>query len=74
MDSILEETAGKWDQLDKAQKVAFATTVGGVRQYTNLIALLDNWDTVQENINTAKNSEGTLQKQADIYAESWEAA
>ena len=74
MDTILEETASKWDQLDKAQKVAFATTVGGVRQYTNLIALLDNWDMVQENIGIAKGSEGTLQKQADIYAESWEAA
>lgn len=74
MDTILEETASKWDTLDKAQKVAFATTVGGVRQYTNLIALLDNWDMVQENIGIAKNSEGTLQEQADIYAESWEAA
>lgn len=74
MDTILEETAGKWDQLDKAQKVAFATTVGGVRQYTNLIALLDNWDMVQENIDVAKNSEGTLQEQQDIYAEGWEAA
>lgn len=74
MDTILEETASKWDTLDKAQKVAFATTVGGVRQYTNLIALLDNWDMVQENISIAKGSEGTLQEQADIYAESWEAA
>lgn len=74
MDTILEETAGKWDKLDKAQKVAFATTVGGVRQYTNLIALLDNWDTVQQNIDIAKGSEGTLQEQADIYAQSWEAA
>jgi len=74
MDTILEETASKWDQLDKAQKVAFATTVGGVRQYTNLIALLDHWDMVQKNIGIAKESEGTLQEQADIYAESWEAA
>jgi TP901 family phage tail tape measure protein len=74
MDTILEETASKWDQLDKAQKVAFATTVGGVRQYTNLIALLDHWDMMQENIGIAKGSEGTLQEQADIYAQSWEAA
>lgn len=74
MDTILEETASKWDQLDKAQKVAFATTVGGVRQYTNLIALLDNWDMVQENIDIAKGSEGTLQEQANIYEESWEAS
>lgn len=74
MDDILDETAQHWDSLDRAQKVAFATTVGGVRQYTNLIALLDNWDMMQENVGIAKGSEGTLQEQADIYAESWEAA
>lgn len=74
MDTILDETAQHWDNLDRAQKVAFATTVGGVRQYTNLIALLDNWDMMQENVGIAKGSEGTLQEQADIYAESWEAA
>ena len=74
MDTILDETAAKWDTLDQAQKVAFATTVGGVRQYTNLIALLDNWDMMEENITTARESEGTLQEQQDIYAEGWEAA
>ena len=74
MDTILDETAAHWDNLDRSQKVAFATTVGGVRQYTNLIALMDNWDMMQENVFTAKGSEGTLQEQADIYAESWEAA
>ena len=35
---------------------------------------MDNWGTFQENLTIAYNSEGTLQKQADIYAESWEAA
>ena len=74
MDTILDETAAKWDTLDQAQKVAFATTVGGVRQYTNLIALLDNWDMMQENVTNALGSEGTLQEQQEIYAESWEAA
>lgn len=74
MDTILDETAAKWDTLDQAQKVAFATTVGGVRQYTNLIALLDNWEMMEENVATARGSEGTLQEQQEIYAESWEAA
>jgi len=60
MDTILNETAASWENLDRSQKVAFATTVGGVRQYTNLIALLDNWDKMQENVNTASGSEGTL--------------
>lgn len=35
---------------------------------------MDNWDFMEENLATAANSSGDLQKQADIYAESWEAA
>ncbi len=74
MDTILNETAAGWDTLSKAQQIAFAQTVGGVRQYTNLIALMDNWDFMQSNLNVARGAKGTLQQQADIYAESWEAA
>ena len=74
MDDILDDLGDRWDDLTQAQKVALAQTVGGVRQYTNLIALMDNWDKMQQNVLTAQGSEGTLQEQADIYAESWEAA
>lgn len=74
MDNILDDLASKWDTLDQAEKTALANTVGGVRQYTKLIALMDNWDFMKQNIQRAKNSEGSLQEQADIYAESWEAA
>ena len=74
MDTILDELGQRWGDLSDAQKTALAQTVGGVRQYTNLIALMDNWDFMQENLAVANNSEGTLQEQADIYAESWEAA
>jgi hypothetical protein len=35
---------------------------------------MDNWDKFQENLQTAYTSTGSLQEQADIYAESWEAA
>jgi hypothetical protein len=35
---------------------------------------MDNWDFMEENISVARNSSGTLDKQAEIYAESWEAA
>ena len=35
---------------------------------------MDNYDFFQENLKTAMNAEGALQEQADIYAESWEAA
>ena len=74
MDSILNEMGAKWGTLAKDQQLALAQTVAGVRQYTQLVALMDNWGTFQENLNTAYNAEGTLQEQADIYAESWEAA
>ena len=74
MDNILEEMGSKWKTLDKSQQTALAQTVAGVRQYTQLIALMDNWDFMQENLETAKNSEGALQEQANVHAESWEAA
>ena len=74
MDSILEEMGAKWKTLSKDQQVALAQTVAGVRQYNQLIALMDNFDFYQKNLASAQNSTGTLQKQADIYAESWEAA
>jgi hypothetical protein len=35
---------------------------------------MDNFDFYQENIQRAKEADGSLQEQADIYAESWEAA
>ena len=79
MDSILDEMGAKWSTLNSAQQTALAQTVAGVRQYTQLVALMENWDSgdadsMQTNLNTAFTSEGTLQKQADIYAETWEAA
>ena len=74
MDRILDDTGEKWQTLSKDQQVALAQAVGGVRQYTQFIALMDNWNFMKENLETAKNATGELQKQADIFAESWEAA
>lgn len=74
MDNILDEIGQKWDILSKDQQIALAQTVAGVRQYNQLVALMDNWDFMQENLSIAQNATGALSKQADIYAESWEAA
>ena len=74
MDQIIDEMGAKWQYLNDTQKIAIAQTVGGVRQYTNLIALLDNYDFYKQNQQIALNSEGTVQQQADIQAKSWEAA
>lgn len=79
MDNILDELGEKWSTLNKAQQTALAQTVAGVRQYNQLMSLMNNWDngdtdSMKANLDTAYNATGTLQEQADIYAESWEAA
>ena len=74
MDQILDELGPKWQTLANDQKMALAQTVAGVRQYSQFMALMNNYDYFKENVQVARNSTGTLEKQADIYAESWEAA
>ena len=79
MDDTLDEMAAKWETLTSTQQVALAQTVAGVRQYTQLIALMENWDSgdsdsMMSNLQTAYGAEGALQEQFDIYEEGWEAA
>lgn len=74
MDNILNETAERWSTLTRAEQMALAQTVAGVRQYTQFINLMENWGDFQANLTIARGSEGALQQQADIYAESWESA
>ena len=82
MDTILDETAAKWNTLTDDQQAALAQTVAGIRQYNQFIALMDNWeskgvgdkDSMKANLETINESTGALQEQADTYAESWEAA
>lgn len=74
MDDILTEMGAKWETLNKDQQVALAQTVAGVRQYNQLVSLMDNFDFYEQNLLTAQTSDGALNEAADIYAESWEAA
>jgi hypothetical protein len=39
-----------------------AQVLGGTRQYSQMIALMDNWDKVTDNIDEAKNATGELAK------------
>lgn len=75
MDTILDEMGAKWNTISRDQQVALAQTVAGTRQYTQLVALMDNWSgAMQQNLQTAANSTGSLQKQQDIYTDSWAAS
>ena len=42
MGSVVDEIMEKWQTLNEGQKAALAQTVGGVRQYTNMMALFNN--------------------------------
>lgn len=72
MDDILDEMGTRWKTLNEDQKLALAQTVAGTRQYNQLVALMENWDDVLVNVNTASNSMGTLETQQAAYAQSLE--
>ena len=74
MDAILDDLGAKWQTLSKDTQVALAQVVGGVRQYNQIISLMDNWDAFEMNVDIAFGAEGELDEQAKIYAESWEAS
>lgn len=74
MDDILDDLGSKWKYFGEETKVALAQTVGGIRQYNQMLALMENWDGVTRNIDLAKNSTGELAKQQYIWSQSAEAA
>lgn len=72
MDKILGELGNKWKYLSQDQQMALAQTVAGVRQYTQLITLMNNWNKMEKNVNLSINAEGELDKQFAIAKESWD--
>lgn len=74
MSDIIRDLAEHWDSLDRTQKDALAQTVGGVRQYNNLITLMEHFEEFEDLVAGSRESTGYLQDQAEEYAESWEAA
>lgn len=74
MGTIIEDLGSKWQTMSQAQKTAIAQVVAGKRQYTQLMALFENWDKYQNNMNIAKNAEGSLENMYKTQAESVEAS
>jgi TP901 family phage tail tape measure protein len=71
---VLDEIAKKWGNLDTVVRNQIAGAIGGVRQYTNIITLMDNWNQVLEAQAIAADSAGLAQKRYSIYLDSVEAA
>ena len=77
MDTILNELGEKWQLLGQDTKIALAQTVGGMRQYNQFLALMENWEGptgVLANIEKAKQATGELTVQQKIWSESYTAA
>lgn len=70
MGSVIEEIGQKWTSLTREEQIALSQTIAGTRQYNNLLALFDNWDSYTKTLNTSIGAVGTLQEQQDIYMES----
>ena len=71
---IVEEIGSKWDTFTKGQQVALAQVLGGKRQYTQLLALFENFDEYELNLKIAEDAEGSTEEQFGIWEERWEAA
>lgn len=74
MGDVMEDLMDKWGSMNEATQQAVAIAVAGKRQYTQLLALMNNQDMYRDAMGMASGAEGTLQEQADTYAKSWEAA
>ena len=69
MGQVMEEIGGRWQDLTREQQINLAQTMAGQRQYSNLIALFDNFESYNKALATAQNAEGTLAQQQDIAME-----
>ena len=62
-DDVIFELSSKWDSLDKNTQRYIATIMAGNRQQSRFIALVDNWERLDEVASSAQDSEdaGLLQ-------------
>ena len=62
-DDVIFELSAKWDSLDKNTQRYIATIMAGNRQQSRFIALVDNWERLEEVTGAAQDSEdaGLLQ-------------
>ena len=67
---VMEEIGSKWADLTRQQQVYLATTMGGQRQITQIMALFENWGTYTELLNTSLQSQGALNLKNSRYMDS----
>ncbi len=70
MGQVMEQIGGRWGDLTREQQVNLAQTMAGQRQYSNLMALFENFDKYNDALATAQGAVGTLEQQQNTYMES----
>lgn len=68
---ILDQLAGKWDELSNAQRLNIATAIGGRRHYNSLLILMDHWNDVLDTLGDSLNSKGAAERRNAIVMETY---
>ena len=67
--AILTDLGDRWKDIDDNTRSAIAQSVAGKRQYTQLLALFDNWDKYRVTMSQISDTQGELNKQQAMYLE-----
>lgn len=70
---VLEELQAKWSDLSDAQQIALGTSLAGKYQLNPFMALMDNADMYNEQLEMMQTSGGALEEQQSIYMDSIQA-
>lgn len=70
---VLEELQAKWSDLSSAQQIALGTKLAGKYQLNPFMALMENADMYNEQLEMMQTSGGALDEQQAIYMDSMQA-
>ena len=75
LDEVIMQAGQNWKNYSENEQLAIAQLVGGTRQFGQFLALMNNFDTYLQNLNSAnmETSAETLEEQYSIAMESIEA-
>ena len=68
-DDVILELSSKWDDLDRNTQRYIATIAAGSRQQSRFIALVDDYDSLVQNMSYAYDSAGAASDQFNTYNE-----
>lgn len=70
---VLDDLAEKWEKLDTVAQSAISEALAGKRQSNVLMALMGDWEEVEQAIADYANGVGSALEENEYYLNSWEA-